>query len=142
VGVAFNTRLKRAFSRMAHILPIEPQRAALSSLAFGALVLKHGQNLAWFPEGERSPNGELLPFKPGLGMLLDHFDVPVVPVYIHGSFQALPRGRFWPRLTPITVIFGAPFEPNDLARQGEGEQPYDRIVNVLQARVAALALTA
>jgi long-chain acyl-CoA synthetase len=142
VGVAFNSRLKRAFSRMAHILPIEPQRAALSSLAFGALVLKHGQNLAWFPEGERSPNGELLPFKPGLGMLLDHFDVPVVPVYIHGSFQALPRGRFWPRLTPITVIFGAPFEPNDLARQGEGEQPYDRIVNVLQARVAALALTA
>jgi long-chain acyl-CoA synthetase len=75
-------------------------------------------------------------------MLLDHFDVPVVPVYIHGSFQALPRGRFWPRLTPITVIFDAPFEPNDLARQGEGEQPYDRIINVLQARVAALALTA
>ncbi len=141
VGVAFNSRFKRAFSRIAHILPIEPQRAAMSSLALGALVLKGGQNLVWFPEGERSPSGELLPFKPGLGMLLDHFDVPVVPVYIHGSFQALPRGRFWPRLTPITVILGAPCKPSDLAREGEGEQRYERIVNGLQRRVSALART-
>ncbi len=138
VGVAFKSRWRRAFSRIAHVLPIEPQRAASSSLAFGAAVLKRGHNLAWFPEGERSANGELLPFKPGLGMLLAHLQTPVVPVYIYGSFEALPHGRLWPRFKPITVIFGAACVARELADEGQGEQAPERVVSALRARVAAL----
>jgi long-chain acyl-CoA synthetase len=138
VGVAFNSRLKRVFSRIAHILPIDRQHAASSSLAFGAAALKRKQNLAWFPEGQRSANGELLPFKPGLGMLLEHFQVPVVPVYIQGSFEALPSDKVWPRFTSITIIFGECCDARELAREGEGEQAYERIVIALQKKVAML----
>jgi long-chain acyl-CoA synthetase len=137
-GVAFNSRFKRAFSRVAHVLPIEQGRAASSSLAFGAAVLSRKQNLAWFPEGERSAGGELMSFKPGLGILLDHFQVPVVPVYIQGSFEALPKSRLWPRFVPITVVFGRSCHPRELAAEGEGSQPYERIVNALRARIVTL----
>ncbi len=138
VGVAFNSRLTRAFSRIAHVLPIDPDHAAASSLAFGAAALKRGCSLAWFPEGQRSTTGELLPFKPGMGMLLDHFRVPVVPVSIQGTFEALPHDRFWPRFVPITVTFGAPCSPCDLAQEGEGDQSYERIMSALRARVVVL----
>jgi long-chain acyl-CoA synthetase len=126
------------FSRVAHVLPIEQERAATSSLAFGAAVLGRKQRLAWFPEGQRSINGELLEFKPGLGMLLDRFQTQVVPVYIAGSFRALPRGRFWPRLAPITVTFGTACDPRDLAVEGRGRQTHDRIVDALRNKVATL----
>src|SRR5262249_50051309 len=58
-GVAFRNPFTRLLSRLTHVVPIDPQRGAMSSLAFGALVLKRGQDLIWFPEGQRSPTGKL-----------------------------------------------------------------------------------
>src|SRR5256886_2312911 len=84
-GVAFTNPVLRFLSRLGKILPVEPTRAARSSLAFGAIVLKKKKNLVWFPEGERSPNGKLQDFKPGIGMLLEKFPVCVIPVFIHGT---------------------------------------------------------
>jgi long-chain acyl-CoA synthetase len=110
-GAAFGNPLTRLVSRLAQVVPIDPDRAGLSSLAFGAAVLKRGQNLVWFAEGERSRTGSLQPFKPGVGMLLGHYPVPVVPVFIRGTYEAMPRGRFLRRLQKVTVSFGEPVEP-------------------------------
>jgi long-chain acyl-CoA synthetase len=137
-GVAFSNPLNRLVSRLAQAVPIDSPQAVLSSLAFGAAVLKRRQNLIWFPEGQRSPTGELQSFKPGIGLLLDHFQVPVVPVYIHGTYAALPPGRALPRLTQIRVMVGQPLDGHDLEQQGEGDAPHDRIVHALHDRVAAL----
>ena len=52
-------------------------------------VLKCQQNLVWSPEGHRSPTGKVQPSKPGIGMLLNHFPVPVVPVFIRGTHKAM-----------------------------------------------------
>jgi long-chain acyl-CoA synthetase len=95
------------------VVPVDPDRAGLSSLAFGAAVLRRGQNLVWFAEGERSRTGSVQQFKPGVGMLLEHYPVPVVPVFIRGTYEAMPRGRFLRRLEKVTVSFGAPFEIRD-----------------------------
>ncbi|QIN79924.1 hypothetical protein GBA65_16905 [Rubrobacter marinus] len=102
------------------------------------MVLKEGRGLVWFPEGQRSADGELQPFKPGIGMLLDKHRVPVVPVSIRGSYEAMPPGRLLPRPAGISVAFGAPLDPGDLEREGEGEEPKDRIVSALRERVARL----
>src|SRR5207249_9819010 len=48
-GVAFRNPVFRLMSRLAQVVPIEQGRAALSSLAFGAAVLKRKKNLIWFP---------------------------------------------------------------------------------------------
>jgi len=122
----FANPLARLFSRVTHVVPVDPERAAISSLAFGAAVLRRDLNLVWFPEGGRSPTGELQPFLPGIGALLERFGVPVVPVFIHGTERALPPGRALPRPARVTVVFGPPLDPADLATRGRGQDPADR----------------
>ena len=137
-GVVFSNPLARLLSRLAQVVPIDPSRSAVSSLAFGAAVLKHGQNLIWYPEGGLSPSGEVQPFKPGIGVLLHKFHVPVVPVFLQGSRAALPPWTLVPHLKPITVRFGPPLDPDRLLQEGEGEQAHDRIVQALHDHVAEL----
>jgi long-chain acyl-CoA synthetase len=134
-GAAFGNPLTRLVSRLAQVVPIDPRRAGLSSLAFGAAVLKRGQNLVWFAEGERSPTGSLQPFKPGVGMLLSYYRVPVVPVFIRGTYEAMPRGRFLRRLEKVTVVFGEPVEPLGCEVDSEAR---DQFVEALRERVAEL----
>jgi 1-acyl-sn-glycerol-3-phosphate acyltransferase len=74
-----------------------------------------------FPEGKRSRDGKMLPFKPGLGMLVAQTRVPVVPCYITGAFEALRPETNWPRLgRRITVRVGPAlcFEKTDNDRAG------------------------
>ena len=60
-----------------------------------------------FPEGTRSRTGTMAPFRAGLGMLVAETPVSVIPCYLHGTFQALPPDRRWPRLGRITLRIGA-----------------------------------
>jgi long-chain acyl-CoA synthetase len=138
VGAAFSNPLTRLISRLAQAFPIDSHRAVFSSLAFGAAVLKSQGNLIWFPEGHRSPTGELQTFKPGIGMLLDRYPVPVVPVYIDGTHEAMPPGRVWVRPQKVTVIFGKPLDPRELEQQGQGDVPQSRIVQALHEHVAEM----
>ncbi|GJP32837.1 hypothetical protein CLOM_g17432 [Closterium sp. NIES-68] len=59
-----------------------------------------------FPEGTRSVTGSLQPFKSGVGLLAEQLDIPVVPVCVKGTFEALPKGRTIPLRRKITVEFG------------------------------------
>jgi long-chain acyl-CoA synthetase len=135
---AFSNPLKRLFGRLGHVVPIDSHRAVFSSLAFGAAVLKRQEKLVWFPEGHRSHTGELQPFRPGIGVLLDRFPVPVVPVFVRGTYEAMPPGKAWPRPRKLTITFGKPLDPRELEQQGEGERPQDRIVHALFEHVAKL----
>jgi long-chain acyl-CoA synthetase len=138
-GIAFGNPVFSFLSRLARVFPIEAKQSLFASLALGVSVLRLGSNLIWFPEGERTLNGELLPFKKGIGLLLEKSDIPVVPVYLAGTRQALPPGAFFPTFHQITVIFGEPVKPGDLAKEGKGEGAPERIANALQSRVQALA---
>jgi 1-acyl-sn-glycerol-3-phosphate acyltransferase len=59
-----------------------------------------------FPEGTRSRDGRLGPFKPGLGMLVAGAEVPVVPCYLDGAFRACPPGKSVPRPVRLTLDIG------------------------------------
>ncbi len=118
-GIVFNTPLRRWFSRTCQVVPIDPDRAVVSSLALGGAVLKRGDNLIWFPEGERSSDGKLQDFRAGVGLLLSHIPAPVVPVVIEGAYDAWPRQRTFPRLRPIRVTFHPPVDPAAYRDEGE-----------------------
>jgi long-chain acyl-CoA synthetase len=139
VGAAFRNWIMRGISRLAQAVPIDPQRAAASSLAFGAAVLQRQRGLVWFPEGGRSRDGQLKEFRPGLGLLLEKYDVPVVPVVIRGAYEAMPVGRAIPRPRRITVVFGKPVRPSVLRAEREDGAPSQRLMGALHDRVAALA---
>ncbi|PYK58774.1 MAG: hypothetical protein DME43_10465 [Verrucomicrobia bacterium] len=141
-GIIFANPLMRFLSRLGKILPVEPMRAARSSLAFGAIILKKKKNLVWFPEGERSASGKLQEFKPGIGMLLEHFPASVIPIFVHGTYEALPPGRFFPRPRAIRVVLGKPLDGHELKGKGSGQKPHQQIANALQKKVAELGRAA
>ena len=137
-GIIFANPLMRFLSRLGKILPVEPTRAARSSLAFGAIILKKKKNLVWFPEGERSANGKLQQFKPGIGMLLEHFPTSAIPVFVHGTHEALPPGKFFPRSRAIRVVLGKPLDGRELKGKGRGDKPHQKIASALNEKVAEL----
>ena len=137
-GLLFDTPLSRGFSRIARVFPVNPDRAAGSSLALARAVLERGDILVWFPEGRRTRDGALLPFQPGIGALAAGTDIPVVPVLIAGTFEAAPSGTRLARLVRVSVRFGPPLTAQILAARGEGETAQQKIASGLRAAVAAL----
>jgi long-chain acyl-CoA synthetase len=137
-GTMFANMLMRLLSRLTHVVPVDPQRGVMSSLAFGAAVITRGHNLVWFPEGERSADGQLKPFRSGIGLLLQHHEARVVPTVIEGSHAALPPGRWLPRPRPIRVTFGRPLDVHAVMKNGDDDEPSERITIALQDAVAAV----
>lgn len=64
-------------------------------------TLKDGMSLVIFPEGSRSWDGKMIPFKRGAFMLAAEFKLPVVPITVDGSFKAMPRFTY--NMTPTTI---------------------------------------
>jgi long-chain acyl-CoA synthetase len=140
-GIVFTTRWRRLFSRAARIIPIDPDRAVMSGLAMGGFTLERGWNLVWFPEGARSADGKLQRFFPGVGALVEKHPVPIVPVYIEGSFSAWPVTRKFPRPHRITVRFGEVIDPRPLIASTAERARDQEIASAIRASVAALAET-
>jgi long-chain acyl-CoA synthetase len=138
-GLLFNRAGVRLLSRAFRVLPVDPTQGALASLAFGAAALQRGGTLVWFPEGRRSADGSLQPFRAGVGNLALAQDVPIVPVRIEGSGEALPPGSLRPRLRPIRLRMGPAASAAELEREGEGEQAAERIAQALRTRMLALS---
>ncbi len=131
--------LVRLLSRLGQVIPIDARRGPMTSLALAAAALKRGDPMVWFPEGHISKDGQLAPFRPGLGLLLKVYEeVPVVPVHIDGTFEAWPAGQRWPRPGQITVTIGKPLKAAELAKRGTGDQPHEQITSGLRAVVAEL----
>ena len=138
VGIAFANPLARFGSRLARAIPIDAENAISSSLAFGAGVLDSKHNLIWFPEGRRTLSGELQEFKPGIGLLLSHKPVLVIPVYMKDTDRALPPGKWLLRPVQIVVRFGKAQTVAQLDKNGSGESPEKRIVDSLFREVSGL----
>jgi long-chain acyl-CoA synthetase len=137
-GIAFRNVFFRFFSRLARAVPVDSRYAVSSTLAFASAVLGRGSNLIWFPEGRRSRDGDLQEFKPGITLLLAHHDVPVVPIYISGTFDALPIGKKLPRFRKVTVAIGRPVTGEMLQQSETGDTSHQRILHGLRGKIAGL----
>lgn len=136
--ILFSKRWKWPFMRAMHCYPVN-EHEPVHALAVSAAILERGDNVVWFPEGWRSPDGKLQPFLPGIGHLLARIPTPVVPAFIDGTFEALPRDRSFPKLRPIRVLIGKPIQPADWQslKAGEKELPQE-IANLLHRTVEML----
>lgn len=138
-GIAFHNPLTRAGSRLANAVPIDPERAVISSLAFAASVVRSEGNLVWFPEGQRSPDGKLQTFKPGIGLILERYPTVAVPVLIEGTGELLPTGRLWPRRGTVRITFGLPCDPRETVADTQSRrEKADAIAATLQDGLQAL----
>ncbi|MDQ7250510.1 AMP-binding protein [Dongia sedimenti] len=137
--IMFAGPVTRAISRAANVLPVDPDRNPGAALLLATSALKIKDRLVWFPEGRRSPTGEVTEFLPGIALVLEQTGARAVPLYISGTFEALPRTRLLPRPHRVTVTFGSPVTADALAERGEGSDRHARIASALRKAVADLA---
>jgi 1-acyl-sn-glycerol-3-phosphate acyltransferase len=83
-------------------------REAVKSLNDAAAQIAAGASVILFPEGTRSPDGRLHPFKTGAIMLAIKAGVPVVPVGFNGNYQILPKGKLIARGGRVEMRIGKP----------------------------------
>ena len=94
-----------------------------------------------FPEGTRSVNDQLQPFKAGVGLLAYELDMPVVPLHIAGTREALPKGTRTPARHPLRLLFGPPLETTSFKGRAEALSPYEiyyEIAATLKRQIEAL----
>lgn len=86
-------------------------REALKAIQQGVERIKEGQSLVIFPEGTRSPDGHLLPFKPGSLKLAQKSGAPIVPVTLVNTQRIMNKGSLRIGKTDIRIIIGEPLSP-------------------------------
>ncbi|MEW6088651.1 MAG: lysophospholipid acyltransferase family protein [bacterium] len=104
-------------------------------------VLKEGNVLLLFPEGTRSPTGEIQEAKPGIGFIVYHSRVPVVPVFVTGTDKAFPRGAWMVRPKKVKVIFGKPLNFDKYLSQKGSKDIYTQIGKDIMCAIKLLSET-
>ncbi|MGC8657977.1 MAG: lysophospholipid acyltransferase family protein [Desulfomonilaceae bacterium] len=87
---------------------------AVSSLNKAKEKLSDGWSMLIYPEGTRTPDGNLLPFKKGPFMIAVQTGLPILPVTCNGAFEILPKKTIAFRPGRITLIVGEPIETEGL----------------------------
>ncbi len=99
--------------RLGSFIPVDRgnRDAGIAAVREAKKVIDQGVSMTIFPEGKRSFDGKLLPFKRGPFYLAMECGLPIVPITLVGTHEAMPKGRF--AITPrtVTVIFHDPIHP-------------------------------
>jgi long-chain acyl-CoA synthetase len=111
----FGTKLLGPISKHGQTILIDANQDLKHTMQYCALPLREGNNLVIFPEGARTRDRELLEFRPFFAMLSKIFNIPVVPITIDGSYEALETGKVFPKPKKIIVTFSAPIYPANLS---------------------------
>jgi 1-acyl-sn-glycerol-3-phosphate acyltransferase len=94
--------------RQLNAYPVRQGAGDIGAMKETIAKLKEGHVLTVFPEGTRTPDGELQPLQNGLALVVRRAGVPIVPVAIEGSFKAWPREAKLFHPSPVRVKYGPP----------------------------------
>ena len=91
-------------------------------------IIGEGWNMLMFPEGTRSRDGEVGKVHSGAAVIAAQHGIPIVPIYVSGTHEAMPPGQNWPKRRPgrilsrrhkVEVRFGRPIAPRDESERRE-----------------------
>lgn len=106
-----------------NLFPLPREAGFRESFAFAGELVDRGYSLLVFPEGRHTTDGKLLPFRGGIGLLVNNLGLPVVPMRIDGLFELKQAGKKFASPGRIKVKIGAPVrfdagkDPKEIARQ-------------------------
>ncbi len=123
----FDNPILNAIFPRSHVLPIDQERPDPASILRVLRTVKEGGRILIFPEGSRTPDGEIHDAMPGIGLILGRLaGVPVQPIRIEGAYECLPiHSKRLRADIPITVSIGdpIPFTEQELkSRSREGQR--------------------
>ena len=118
----FSSTPVAAFAAYAvNALPVWRRRTTARDLdALRARLLEDRAVLILFPEGTRTRDGGMAPFRSGVGALVAGSEVPVVPCFLAGAHAAWPPGQRLPRRGPLRLVIGAPLGFADAGQDRDG----------------------
>ncbi|MGD9722212.1 MAG: lysophospholipid acyltransferase family protein [Pirellulales bacterium] len=128
----FSSGLFRLLVAGLDAIPIDREGGGLGGLKETLKRIKRGEMVLLFPEGTRTPDGEVHAMKPGFCALARRSGVPLVPVALDGAFDAWPRTRALPRPAIVHVRWGDPIEPALVAKLSD-----DELVAEVERRIRA-----
>ena len=117
------------FGRILHsvgAIPVKLGEADISAMRKVIDVLRAGKGVCLYPEGTRSADGRITPFKPGFGLLCRRGNAAVVPVVIDGAYECWPRHRKLFSPGKIVVYYGKPISAERAKEMGD-----DKLAQVL-----------
>lgn len=132
----FNNHLLGYWMRLVNVIPVKRGIADFSAIKSALRIVRKGKGLAIFPEGtRRTPDKAFINPEPGAGFLADRGNVPVIPAFIFGTREALPKG------VNKKVHFGKTI----LVRFGkeihiERGKPYHEISEMIMASIKELSM--
>jgi len=118
-------------------IPVGGDAGLIRSFRHIGEVIRRGGLLGIFPEGGITRDGAMRPFRAGAAVLALRMGVPLVPIHVKGTFEALPRYAKWPRFVPLTVRIGAPIPV--AAQRNPSSEAISSLSESLREAVAALA---
>jgi 1-acyl-sn-glycerol-3-phosphate acyltransferase len=125
-------RVHMSVSALLHVIPIDRQpgpKSLSACITTCRQFLEQSRGiLILYPEGTRSPDGEMRGLKSGAGLFASELGVPVVPAFITGTFEVLPKGRYFPRPVPVTVRFGQALQFSSPSSSEQSQREKRRLV--------------
>ena len=97
------------FENFTNVVPMERHGSLRESLRLAGEVIRDGYILLIFPEGTRSETGVMADFKPSLGYLALQNKCGILPMYLSGTHEAMPKGRFLPKRGERVASYVGPF---------------------------------
>ncbi|MEW6238223.1 MAG: lysophospholipid acyltransferase family protein [Candidatus Omnitrophota bacterium] len=136
----FKFPLFRWWFRSVGVYPVGRHRGDAKAVKLAVRLLKEGNGLALFPEGTRSLDGNLLPFENGLSWLSLKLDAPIVPIYLDGTFNAMPKGNWFPRPYRIVMTIGKPIAPQEKKNIDDFDEALNKLTERLKNEIESMKI--
>lgn len=139
----FKDRWRRLFfENFTNVAPLDRKNGLRKTLTQAESHLKAGRSILLFPEGTRSPDGQLQPFLPLLGSLCLNNEIDILPMYLKGTHEAHPKGVAYPKIyQPLEARIGPVLPAESLLTLTEGlkrSDAYRKATRLAQDAVEAL----
>jgi long-chain acyl-CoA synthetase len=131
----FDTKYKRAvMENFTNLVPMERTGSLRQSLRHAKSFLDRGYNALIFPEGTRSMTGIMADFKPVVGYLALHARVGILPMFLDGTYEAMPKGTTIIKNRNVGARIGRLLDIEELEEMTKG-MPRAEAYRLIAARV-------
>jgi long-chain acyl-CoA synthetase len=131
----FTNAVMAQLARLINVVPIDTDTHLLRAMRAGAAGLSAQKVLTIYPEGQRSFDGKLHPFKKGAAILASELKIPIVPVALDGTHRIWPRYSRRFHLARVKLTFGEPIDPQEVVAGTTGEAAYEKLTQALKQRI-------